>query len=297
MTKALVLSGGGAVGIAWEIGLAAGLARAGIDVRDADFITGTSSASIPALQLALRRDPGEMAGEQLTAAGPYLQTAIAPESELIHHQAVDRFAMMARAISGEGTPEARRAEIGRQALAAAAVRPEEQIVGALWSFGSVPWPERFACPAVNAVTGEFAVWDAQAGVGLDRAVASSYAVPIEFAPITINGQRYMDAGSRSGTNADLASGHDQVLIISVLRAMAGIGSDQPLLPFARQLEAEVSALKQNGSAVEVIEPDAEGAEVLGQNLMDPTFINFAVPLALKQGESEAARLRRFWSDR
>src|SRR6185437_13591516 len=59
VTKALVLSGGGSVGIAWEIGVTAGLARAGVDVRDADFITGTSAGSAVGAQLALHRDLDE----------------------------------------------------------------------------------------------------------------------------------------------------------------------------------------------------------------------------------------------
>ncbi|HMH92920.1 MAG TPA: hypothetical protein VK586_17770 [Streptosporangiaceae bacterium] len=40
MTRALVLGGGGPVGIAWESGLAVGLAAAGVAWRDADLIVG-----------------------------------------------------------------------------------------------------------------------------------------------------------------------------------------------------------------------------------------------------------------
>ena len=58
MTKrALVLGGGGSIGIAWETGVAAGLADEGIDLRLADKIVGTttlargvaSSCSVPGL--------------------------------------------------------------------------------------------------------------------------------------------------------------------------------------------------------------------------------------------------------
>jgi len=38
MTRPLVLSGGGAVGIAWENGVATVFARGGVDLRKADFI-------------------------------------------------------------------------------------------------------------------------------------------------------------------------------------------------------------------------------------------------------------------
>jgi predicted acylesterase/phospholipase RssA len=68
MTKALVLSGGGVAGIAWEIALAAGRPAGGLDVREADFITGTSAGSFVGAQLALGGDPGELARRQREAA-------------------------------------------------------------------------------------------------------------------------------------------------------------------------------------------------------------------------------------
>ena len=45
-SKALVLGGGGPVGIAWESGLIAGLAESGINLSGADFIVGTSAGSV-----------------------------------------------------------------------------------------------------------------------------------------------------------------------------------------------------------------------------------------------------------
>ena len=41
--SALVLGGGGITGIAWEIGLLAGLADAGVDLTGAGLVVGTSS--------------------------------------------------------------------------------------------------------------------------------------------------------------------------------------------------------------------------------------------------------------
>ena len=61
MTKALVLGGGGAVGIAWESGLIAGLAENGVDVSSADFIVGTSAGSFVGAQLAQGKSPAEIA--------------------------------------------------------------------------------------------------------------------------------------------------------------------------------------------------------------------------------------------
>lgn len=50
--RALVLGGGGPVGIAWESGLIAGLAKAGIDVSQADFVIGTSAGAFVGALLA-----------------------------------------------------------------------------------------------------------------------------------------------------------------------------------------------------------------------------------------------------
>jgi len=46
LKRALVLGGGGPVGVAWESGLLAGLAEHGADVSDADLFVGTSAGSI-----------------------------------------------------------------------------------------------------------------------------------------------------------------------------------------------------------------------------------------------------------
>jgi NTE family protein len=49
---ALVLGGGGAAGQAWQIGIIAGLAEAGLDLTEAaDLVVGTSSGSTTAAQV------------------------------------------------------------------------------------------------------------------------------------------------------------------------------------------------------------------------------------------------------
>ena len=50
-TNALVLGGGGSTGQAWEIGLLLGLQDAGVDLRDADLVVGTSAGAIVGAQL------------------------------------------------------------------------------------------------------------------------------------------------------------------------------------------------------------------------------------------------------
>lgn len=49
--RALVIGGGGVAGIAWATGVLAGLADAGVDVTDADFLLGTSAGSAVSAQI------------------------------------------------------------------------------------------------------------------------------------------------------------------------------------------------------------------------------------------------------
>src|SRR3954464_9126569 len=48
--RALVLGGGGITGVAWEIGVLAGLADAGVDLTGADLVVGTSAGSVVGAQ-------------------------------------------------------------------------------------------------------------------------------------------------------------------------------------------------------------------------------------------------------
>jgi len=56
ISRALVLGGGGAVGRAWQTGLAASLIRAGINLPAADAIIGTSAGASVGARIALGMD-------------------------------------------------------------------------------------------------------------------------------------------------------------------------------------------------------------------------------------------------
>lgn len=51
-TRSLVLSGGGAPGAGWLLGMVDGLRRAGIDLGEADEIVGTSAGALAGAALA-----------------------------------------------------------------------------------------------------------------------------------------------------------------------------------------------------------------------------------------------------
>ncbi len=225
MTRALVLGGGGPVGIAWETGLLAGLAENGINLGEADLIIGTSAGSAVGAQLAMGRQPQQMyaavaADSGSARPGPTRSNTgsagAAPDLSGL-------MTLMQKAATGEGSTEELRKEIGAFALAAQTMSEEDFIA----TFGRMlasagDWPaKQFMCTAVDALTGEFRTWGNEDGVPLSRAIASSCSVPGVYPPITINGRRYIDGGMRSGTNADLAKGYDKVVVIVVTAGARG----------------------------------------------------------------------------
>lgn len=193
--------------------------------------------------------------------------------------------------TSDAPPDEKRAKIGKVALDAETV-PEDTFVGNFRYLGGEGWPTRFSCTAVDAVTGEFVVWNQASDVDLVRAVASSCAVPGIFPPITIGDRRYIDGGMRSATNADLAQGHDRVFVLSLFPSEPG---DGPMDGFRRGFIEEIELLRGSGSTVEVVSPDAGSQQAFGMNLMDPSVAPAAADAGRAQGERLGAELSAFWN--
>jgi NTE family protein len=125
---------------------------------------------------------------------------------------------------------------------------------------------------------------------MSRAIASSCSVPGVYPPITINGRRYIDGGMRSGTNADLAKGYDNVIVVAVRAGVEG-----PMAEVSKKrLESELATLTESGSAFTLITPDAASQEAFGVNLMDFTRRAGAADAGLAQGRAEAEALKGKW---
>ena len=295
MTRALVLSGGGPVGIAWEAGLLAGLAEGGVDLATADYILGTSAGSFVGSQLAMGRKAADMAGAILKEAdrvSPAVAAGSRPGGGAPNLGVL--FQKMAEARSGERDPKEVRREIGQFALEAKTMDEESFIK----SFGrqlsetaADAWPSRgYACTAVDAETGEFVVWNADSKVGLARAVASSCSVPGVYPPITINGRRYIDGGMRSGSNADLATGHELVVVVGLRTA----GDAEMSARMRAPLEKEMQVLRDGGARTELILPDDASVAAFGLNLMDGRVRPSAAKAGIEQGRALAPALKDVW---
>ncbi len=286
MTRnALVLGGGGALGISWEIGLLSGLLEEGIDVGAADLIVGTSAGSVVGTQIALGKTLGELMAEQTEPDDGQINVLMA---------GIEPAAVMHLFMRWAGVKEVTQeicAEIGAAALAAKTVEEATWVDYFEERIGESDWPETpLLLTAVDCVTGGFQTWVKHAGVSLGRAVASSCAVPGLFPPVTIGGRRYTDGGVRSGTSADLASGFDSVLIVAPIGSRSD-GID-PLL--GRQARAEAEALRAVGSSVELVFPDAPTLETMGMNRMDASRRGVTAEAGVAQGRSLASRLADSW---
>jgi NTE family protein len=109
---------------------------------------------------------------------------------------------------------------------------------------------------------------------VSTAVAASCAVPWLFAPVEIDGVRYVDGGVSSPTNLDLVAGLDLDLAI-VISPMSvarhpGRQVDLPLRRLFRlRLGREAAKVRRSGTRVVAFQPAAEEMAALGLNAMDP----------------------------
>lgn len=220
MSMALVLAGGGPAALAWELGVLRGLADADAELAQkiisTDTVIGTSAGSSVAAQITSSTPLDELYDAQFSA-----DTAeIDPKVDL--KEFISRFGA---AIAGAVDERDRRRRVGAFALAASTVPEAKRRAVIAARLPAADWPERdLRIPAVNAVTGEVVIFTRDSGAPLVDAVAASCAVPGIWPPASIGGRRYIDGGVRSSTNADLATGAGQILLITPTQADASAPS-------------------------------------------------------------------------
>ncbi|GHB56278.1 hypothetical protein GCM10010331_50280 [Streptomyces xanthochromogenes] len=276
---ALVLGSGGLTGVGWEIGILHGLAEAGVDLTAARLVVGSSAGAVVGANIGARRT---------TLAELYERQLAQPAGEIPGHLGPGKIFRFARAVLSSRTPEEYGTKMGRMALAADTPSEADRravIAGRLLTH---EWPERaLKLTAVAADTGEFRVFDRNAGVSLVDAVAASCAVPLVWPPVTIEGRKWIDGGLHSTCNAHLATGCDRVVILAPTPAGGG-PLDSPA--------AQAAALTAAGARVALITPDAAAKRTFGRNSLDPARRAPAARAGRAQAAAHAAAVKALWSE-
>ncbi|GII97838.1 NTE family protein [Sediminihabitans luteus] len=284
--RALVLGGGGSAGNAWLIGLVAGLADAGIDVTRPDLTIGTSAGATAAAQLA-GSSPQQLLADVLATPVGAARPGRAPARGTSDH--LDRTARIIASASDAADM--------RRRLGAAAVALDAASDGA-WSgrwrervaarFAVRDWPEHdLVLTAVDARTGDALALDRDSGIDLVDAVAASTS---NGPPYRIGDALYLDGGYRRNENADLAAGADRVLVLSPFG-----GRTRHPLAWRMQLAAQVEELEAQGTAVEVVGPDAAALDAFGDDMMNLAARAPAARAGHAQGVRVAGRVAELWA--
>lgn len=265
-----MLGAGGEAGIAWEVGLLAGLAERGVDLTAADLVVGTSAGAGVAARINSGVGLAALYEAQLAPADGEIVAKFGPRT-------IARFVWAVA--PARRNPVRARIRLGRMAVRARTEPAAQRRAVVAARLGTHDWPAgNLLITAVDADTGEFATFGSGSGVDLVDAVGASCAVPGVWPPVTINGRRWMDGGMRSPANADLAAGYDRVVVVApITRGL----KPMPSVP------DQVTELARSCQAVALLAPDAASVAAFGRNLLDPRT---RAPSA-RAGYAQAAAVR------
>jgi len=284
-TRALVLGGGGAVGVGWQTGLLTGLREAGVGLAGANATVGTSAGALVGALLSSGRD---VTGALTSLAA--LGKSIDPDGLAAGDEA---FRSAKSQASLDTDPRQALRAIGRAAREAS-TPAEDVYLGLFGTLDGTAWPAGFRCTAIDTDSGDLVVWDQGSGVPLLNAVAASCAVPMLFPIVTVKGRHYMDGGILSHLNATAAPPTDVLVAVSChpLKSQ-GAGVDSAPAFSDATAHAELAQLSETRRLV-AVEPDFSHVEAPA-NLMDPNFAIQAFQIGKRQAEREAAAIQAAWN--
>jgi len=273
---AVVLSGGGERVVAWQVGVLAGLADGGLDLREATTTVGTSAGALVAARLAAGIDPRADASE------------ITPRPPLGGAGTFDVLAGAWRA-AGATTTERRRA-FGRIALRRPPGGEDAFVARVVRRLPGPAWPDALRVVAIDAERGERVVFDRATGVAPARAIAASRAIPTLFPPVTVGGRRFIDGALGSATNADLLAGTDASVVLVIAALPAERAERGPEREWEEALDDEVGTLEAAGQHVVVVHPQPAERAAMGEDPMSAATADLAVAAGRRRGRSLAPQI-------
>lgn len=280
---ALVLGAGGIAGASWHAGALAALQERGWDARRADLMVGTSAGSGTAAVLRLGVPPSDLLagalGRPMSSEGAAYAEKAGPMRAIPTPPVGGRVplpsspAMAVRALTSGRIP--RPIALGIGLLPEGRV-PTDVVGERLRRAHEEQWPDRptWIC-AVRLSDGRRVVFGRdEHDVHVATAVEASSAIPAFFAPVEHAGERYVDGGVHSPTNADLvADGGFDLVVVSSPMSATRTALRRPRWSGARGLHAatlarEVGRIRAAGTPVLVLQPGPEVVDAVGANAMD-----------------------------
>jgi NTE family protein len=275
MKTALILGAGGPAASAFEIGIVAGLADGGVDVRDADLFVGTSAGALVAVQLAGTTEISQLFSRKLAPpCASRITTCMKTWGKQITEikqrggNATEMLERMGELALSVDTGVDRRSEVSAQLV-------------------EHDWPaRRVMVVAIECETGERRAFERTCDAPLVDAVAASNTLPGVWPTIEIGASHYIDGGMYSTDNADLAAGYDRALIVA-------LHAGNPRLPIVG-LEDTTRVLEH----AFVIQPDDASQATLAAvngDVLDPEVGAPMARAARSQGQQLARQIAVFWS--
>jgi NTE family protein len=285
----LVLGGGGAVGAAYHAGALAALEHdLGWDARAANVIVGTSAGAIVGALLRMEVPPTDLAA--MTVGAPTRQTNVSLVQRLVSRPSfpplsVRHFLRVPRipsplAIAGVAALWRRRGTSSAASIATLLPEGSESLLphmsflddelGAEW-----PPDPLLVCAVRRRDIRRTVFGPGGTTATLAAAIAASCAVPGYFSSVDINGERYVDGGVISATNADVLRRHHDLDLAIVISPMTGKGGRPSLARAVRRfcrraLNREVRILRDAGIPTVVIEPGGPVLRHITSDFMSET---------------------------
>lgn len=278
---ALVLGGGGVVGMAYHAGVLAELAEVvGWDARQAEIIVGTSAGAASGAALRAGLAPVDLAARRVGGA-------FTPEGErLLRSRGPCPEPSRTAAPTGNRGADAFRHLLCLSTAAPGSVRPSVLLSAAMpagplsgqwlveesrWLAGGDALPPGLWLCAVDLESGRRVVFGGPDAphAGLGEAVAASCALPGVWAPRRIGTRTYIDGGAYSPTNADVLEGLplDLVVVVAPMCITAdtvAVGRDRLVRKASRSLlDEEIIRLRRTGTRVLVFAPGPDELSVMG----------------------------------
>ena len=270
--KTLVCGGGGVWGVAWLSGIVAGLAEAGLDVRNADSFIGTSAGSVTSAQLAKGMPPALMFERQSDPA-KQPRELIAPPDGL-----ATLMKLMERSWPDDRTRLRTICDLAHATVTVPLAERRAAIEDRL-GLPDPGWPEgkELLLAAIDTESLTLKAFAATDNVSVVDAVTASCAIPAVWPVMPINSRFYVDGGLwKTFDNIQLASGSATVLVLS---PMGLTNADPGVLD-------DLDELRRQGTEVVLIAPDDTSNATLAMGPLDPATRKPAADAGRLQGIRE-----------